>query len=212
MSCEEIVIGEIIMNGIKGIDTNMLSLQLKSLMVFEFLNKYNELEQTIRKVFEKSLDDLPQKVLQQLYFYYGGKIGTYIEYESESLKLNDISFKDNERFKELSINQIIKVFKNNNSLKAFNFNVESIQRSTTEYSFYDCVIRLLNMRNILAHEVVDLKFNDKDLVELLSYEQISEESFEILQNFDVYKMDNMTLYIASNIVFIRKLISKLTIA
>lgn len=200
------------MNGIKGIDTDMLSLQLKSLMVFEFLHEYNELEQTIRNVFEKSLPDLPQEVLQQLYFYYGGKIGTYIEYESQSLKLNSISFKDKELFRDLSINQIVKVFKNNNSLKAFNFNVESVQRSTTEYSFYDCVIRLLNMRNILAHEVVNLKFKDKDLVELLSYEQISQESFEILQNFDIHKMDNMTLYIASNIVFIRKLISKLATA
>ena len=200
------------MDGIKGIDTNMLSLQLKSLMVFEFLNEYNELEQTIRKVFERSLPDLPQEVLQQLYFYYGGKIGTYIEYESQSLKLNNISFKDKEHFKELSINQIIKIFKSNNSLKAFNFNVESIQRSTTEYSFYDCVIRLLNMRNILAHEVVDLQFKDKDLVELLSHEQISQEPFEILQNFDIHKMDNMTFYIASNIVFIRKLISKLAIS
>lgn len=199
------------MDGIKGIDTNMLSLQLKSLMVFEFLNEYNELEQTIRKVFEKSLPDLPQEVLQQLYFYYGGKIGTYIEYESQSLKINSINFKDQEHFKELSINQIVKIFKSNNSLKAFNFNVESIQRSTTEYSFYDCVIRLLNMRNMLAHEVVDLKFKDKDLIELLSYEQISHEAFEILQNFDVHKMDNMTLYIASNIIFIRKLIAKLTI-
>lgn len=200
------------MDGIKGIDTNILSLQLKSLMVFEFLNEYNELEQTIRQVFERSLPDLPQEVLQQLYFYYGGKIGTYIEYESQSLKLNNISFKDKEHFKELSINQIIKIFKSNNSLKAFNFNVESIQRSTTEYSFYDCVIRLLNMRNILAHEVVDLQFKDKDLVELLSHEQISQEPFEILQNFDIHKMDNMTLYIASNIVFIRKLISKLAVS
>ena len=60
--------------------------------------------------------------------------------------------------------------------------------------------------------VVDLKFKDKDLIELLSHEKISQEPFEILQNFDIHKMDNMTLYIASNIVFIRKLISKLVSA
>lgn len=198
------------MDGIKGIDTNTLSLQLKSLVVFEFLNKYNELEQIIRKVFEESLSDLPAEVIQQLYFYYGGRIGTYIEYEAKALKLNNISFKENEHFKELSINQIIKIFKNNNCLKAFDFNIESIQRSTTVYSFYDCVIRLLNMRNILAHEMMDLKFKDKDLIELLSYEQIAQEHFLILQNYDVNKMDNMTLYIASNIVYICRLIEKLT--
>ncbi len=107
------------------------------------------------------------------------------------------------------MNQIVKIFKNNTSVEAFNFSVESIQHSTTEYSFYDCVIRLLNMRNKLAHEVMHLKFADRDLIELLSYEQISQEPFNLLQNFDVQKMDDMTRYIASNIVYMRKLVSKL---
>lgn len=197
------------MNGIKGIDASVLSCQLKSIVVFDFLNEYNRLEQEIRRAFENSIPSLPLKVLKQLYFYYGGKIGTYIEYESQTLKLSSVDFQENEHFKELSINQIVKIFKNNTSVEAFNFSVESIQHSTTEYSFYDCVIRLLNMRNKLAHEVMHLKFADRDLIELLSYEQISQEPFNLLQNFDVQKMDDMTRYIASNIVYMRKLVSKL---
>ena len=70
------------MNGIKGIDASVLSCQLKSIVVFDFLNEYNRLEQEIRRAFENSIPSLPLKVLKQLYFYYGGKIGTYIEYES----------------------------------------------------------------------------------------------------------------------------------
>ena len=198
------------MDGVKGIDTKTISLQLKSLVVFEFLKEYNELEQTIRKVFERNLSTLPQKILQQLYFYYGGKIGTYIEYEAHSVRLNSLDFKEGELFKTLSINQIVKIFKDSPHLKAFNFEVESIQRSTTEFTFYDCVIRLLNMRNKLAHEVVDLRFNNRDLIELLSHEQIAREPFDLLQNYDIGKMDDMTLYIASNIVYIRKLLSKLS--
>ncbi len=197
------------MDGVKGIDTKTISLQLKSLVVFEFLKEYNELEQTIRKVFEKNLSTLPQKILQQLYFYYGGKIGTYIEYEAHSVRLNSLDFKEGELFKTLSINQIIKIFKESPYLEDFNFVVESVQRTTTVFPFYDCVIRLLNMRNKLAHEVVDLQFKDRDLIELLSHEQIAREPFDLLQNYDVRKMDDMTLYIASNIVYIRKLLSKL---
>ena len=94
-------------------------------------------------------------------------------------------------------------------MEDFNFVVESVQRTTTVFTFYDCVIRLLNMRNKLAHEVVDLQFKDRDLIELLSHEQIAREPFDLLQNYDVRKMDDMTLYIASNIVYIRKLLSKL---
>ena len=197
------------MDGVKGIDTKTISLQLKSLVVFEFLKEYNELEQTIRKVFEKNLSTLPQKILQQLYFYYGGKIGTYIEYEAHSVRVNSLDFKEGEVFKTLSINQIIKIFKESPHLEDFNFVVESVQRTTTVFTFYDCVIRLLNMRNKLAHEVVDLQFKDRDLIELLSHEQIAREPFDLLQNYDVRKMDDMTLYIASNIVYIRKLLSKL---
>lgn len=69
-----------------------------------------------------------------------------------------------------------------------------------------------NMRNKLAHEVTDLDFRDSDLIELLSPEQISQEPFELLQNFDLLKMDEMTQYIASNVIYIRKIISKLTIS
>ena len=197
------------MEGIKGIDSKTLSLQIKSLVVFEFLDTYNLLEQIIRQTFEKNLPYLKEDVLRELYFYYGSKVGTYIEYESQSVKLKTVGFKKEELFKELSINQIVKIFKSNNNLKAFEFSVESVQRSKTEFSFYDCAIRLLNMRNKLAHEVVDLQFKDQDLIELLTYEQISKESFALLQNFDIQKMDNMTLYVASNIVYIRKIIAKL---
>lgn len=197
------------MDGVKGIDTKTISLQLKSLIVFEFLKEYNELERMIRKVFEKNISLLPTEILQQLYFYYGGKIGSYIEYESHTVRLDSVNFKEGELFKKLSINQIVKIFKDHPCIEAFNFVVVSIQRATTVFPFYDCVIRLLNMRNKLAHEVVDLRFKDQDLIELLSLEQIAKEPFDLIQNYDIRRMDDMTLYIASNIVYIRKLLSKL---
>ena len=42
-------------------------------------------------------------------------------------------------------------------------------------------------------------------------EQIEKETFEILQNFDVKKMDNMTQYIASNTIYMRKLLDLLNV-
>lgn len=109
-------------------------------------------------------------------------------------------------FKDLKVNQMIKIFKRDPCLKKFNFEVPSIQRETTTISFYDCVIRLLNMRNKLAHEMSSLQFNNQDLIELLTFEQLEDHSFEILQSFDLRKMDNMTQYIASNIVYMQKLL------
>ena len=104
---------------------------------------------------------------------------------------------------------IIKVFKKDQCIKAFNFEIQSIQRSTTAYSFYDCAIRLLNMRNKMAHKMVDLQFQDMHLIELLTIDQLEDQNFKILQNFDIRKMDNTTQYIASNLVYMLKIISVL---
>ncbi len=197
------------MGSIIGIDQKTLSLQIRSLMVCDFLDEYNQLERAIRNVFENNISNLSSSTKQQLYFYYGGKIGTYIEYESHGIKINELNYSEEEMFKQLSINQIIKIFKSNRCLEAFNFSIESIQRPLTVFPFYDCTIRLLNMRNKLAHEVSNLNFKDGDIIELLSPEQISQQSFELLRNYDLLKIDAMTQCIASNIIYIRKIISKL---
>ena len=197
------------MNGMKGIDMNTLSVQIKSLMIYEFLNEYTRLEQMIREIFEQNTSSLPTKVIQRLYFYSGGMIGTYIDCDEDAVRLTATKYKENDPFRDLKINQIIKIFQRNPCLEAFNFEIQSIQRSTTAFSFYDCVIRLLNMRNILAHEMVNLQFKDKHLIELLTFDQLEDQNFKILQNFDVRKMDNMTQYIASNLVYMRNVITVL---
>ena len=198
------------MGKITGIDQKTLSLQIRSLMVYYFLDEYNQLEKTIRNAFEENIASLPTNIKQQLYFYYGGTIGTYIEYESQDVKIRDVRYKEKEQFKTFSINQIIKIFKNNKCLEVFNFPIKSIQRPATVFPFCDCVIKLLNMRNKLAHEVTNFSFKDSDLVELLSPEQISKEPFKLFWNYDLLKMDEMTQFIASNIIYIRKLISQLS--
>ena len=98
------------MNSMKGIDQNTLSVQIKSLVIYEFLNEYNQLEQMIRETFEQNISLLPAKNLQQLYFYSGGRIGTYIDFEEDAVKLNTAQYREHDLFKELTINQIVKIF------------------------------------------------------------------------------------------------------
>lgn len=197
------------MDGIKSIHRNVLAIQIRSIIIFEFLKEYNLLEKLIREIFEKNISNLPPEILQKLYFYNGGRIATYIDFGEESLKLNVVQYKDKDKFRELKINQIIKIFKGNSCLNEFNFSVPSMQRTTVSFDFYDCVLRLINMRNKLAHEMVDLKFGDKDLIDLLTFTQFEKESLEILQNFDVGVMDSATQYIASNLLYMRRISKKL---
>jgi hypothetical protein len=192
-----------------GIDENTIVVQIKSLMVYEFLNEYNKLEYLIREIFERNIHSLPTNVIQQLYFFYGGRIGSYIDTEGETVRLTSVKYKENDVFKELTVNQIIKIFKKNPCLDAFNFEIQSIQRAGVTFTFFDCVIRIINMRNILAHEIVNIFFKDKDLIELLSLDQLELQKFEMLRNYDICKMDNMTRYIASNIVYMRRMMIQL---
>ena len=189
------------MDGIKIIDQVTLSKQIKSIMIFEFLDKYNMLEKSIRESFETAIKTFNPQVIQQLYFYYGGKIGSSIEYETRTIKLKEIKYNENEFFKDFTTNQIIKIFKNTSYIEKFNFNIPSLRHPNNDFSFYDCVVRLLNMRNRLAHEVSNTNFKNSDLIELLSLDDIKQNSFIMLQNYDIDKMDDMTKYIASNIIY-----------
>lgn len=69
------------------------------MMVSLFLEEYNKLEKKIRIIFEKEVSNLPSKTKQKLYFYYGGKIATYLEYESYGIKLKELNYKESEPFK-----------------------------------------------------------------------------------------------------------------
>ena len=198
------------MSRIKGIELDTIAFQMRSFMIFDFLNEYNKLEHNIRVNFEEAISALPSNVLQQLYFYYGGRIATYVDYTLQELKIDSIKYKDNEEFRCLSINQIIKILGKNHCVKAFEFQVQSIQRSSTVFTFYDCVNRLIRMRNKIAHEVYNLSFKDAELIEMLTVENLDKQPFDLLHSYDKKKMDQPSLYMASNIVYMRMINKKLS--
>lgn len=193
----------------KTIDQNTLAVQIRALMIYEFFNEYNRLEVIVREIFEKNISSLSADFIQQLYFYNGGRISTFIDFEEDAVQRNVVKYKKNDVFKELKISQIIKMFRKNDESKIFSFEIQSIQRSIEVHSFCDCMLRFLNMRNILAHEMADIQFKNKDIVDLLSDDELKKQEFEILKNYDIDKMDTMTKHIASNLVYMRKLIVRL---
>ena len=71
----------------------MLILQLKSLVVYQFLDTFNKLEKIVKSDFKESLKCVDKDILNKLYFYYGGLIGTYIDNDIEALKLTEHRYK-----------------------------------------------------------------------------------------------------------------------
>ena len=109
----------------------------------------------------------------------------------------------------LKINQILKFNKTANIIKKYNVSLNSVQRESTVFDLQGCIIKLINMRNVLAHEIYECSFKDKDIIELLSNEKIRDAHFEFLANFDTDLMDDMTKTIISNYYYMRKIISLL---
>lgn len=187
----------------------ILVLQLKSLVVYQFLDSFNKLEKMVKNDFKESLKDIDKDNLNKLYFYYGGLIGTYIDNDVEAIKLNENKYRKNEEFSLLKINQILKINKATNIIKKYKVSLKSIQRESTEFDLQSCVIKLINMRNVLAHEMYECTFKDKDIIELLSNEKIRDAHFDFLVNFDTDLMDDMTKPIISNYYYMYEIISLL---
>ena len=119
-------------------------------------------------------------------------------------------YNDAELFKELSLNKIVKFDRKECIISEFRANIDSIQTKSLSFTFHDSVIKFINMRNKLAHELNDISFNDKDVVERLSSSYIKQDAFEWLEGLDVTMMDNETIAIYSNLIYINKILEQLS--
>ncbi|WP_419673103.1 hypothetical protein [Aliarcobacter butzleri] len=188
---------------------NNITNQLKAIIVFEFLNLYNTLENTIRFEFEKVLATLEKDDIYELHFIRGGLIGVFVEYKSPlTLKLRENAFDSNTKFKELTINQIIKINKSKEYVKSLTLEITSVQ-TKTNYLIEDCVLKLINMRNNLAHNIKNCNFKEKDYIEILSSHKINTLDYDFLKNYDLSLLDDMTKYVLSNLFYMEKIIEKL---
>lgn len=182
--------------------------QLKALAIYDFLKMYYKLEDKIKGCFKDTLNDLPKSIKNKLYFYYGGRIGSFISYETEELQLNKLKFNENEQFGAFSVNQILKINKENCFVAKFSTTINSIQRKMVNYNSIDCMIKVLDMRNVLAHKIEDINFTDKHIIETLTIESIK-SNIDIKTDLDLQYLDNTSLQIYSNIVYMKILLSKL---
>ena len=194
----------------KAFSREYILLQNKSVILYSFLDKYNQLEILIRNLFESHLSSFKSELINELYFYYGGRIGTFIEYETNSIKLSNITFNKQETFKSLTINQIIKVCREKKCIAVFQKEIKSLKKPNTRLILCDCLLKFLNMRNSLAHELADISFKDKDFVELLSDKILNTYSEKEFVNIDSSNLDFMSKHILSNIIYMDIVMSELS--
>lgn len=190
----------------------LIKLQLKSLLIVHYISYFAKIENLVKQIFQKRVVEQDHKYKSKLYFMYGSVVGNdiYYDIDNECLALvGNRRYNDAELFKELSLNKIVKFDRKECIISEFRANIDSIQTKSLSFTFHDSVIKFINMRNKLAHELNDISFNDKDVVERLSSSYIKQDAFEWLEGLDVTMMDNGTIAIYSNLIYINKILEQL---
>lgn len=174
-----------------------------------YFDSFSILEKEIRLKFESSLDKLDVNFKNKLFFYLGSnhmlKFG--LDYSDDKATGTHKKFKIDESFKEFPLAKIIKIDKKDRMISDFDLSVNSINKKMISYKFHDVVIKLINMRNILAHEPINFNFTEKEhVIESLSIEKINDSiPFEI--DGYVFSHENeQNNQIMSNLIFMDKVI------
>lgn len=177
-----------------------------------YFDIYSKLESEIRVKFENSLVSLHADFKNKLFFYFGSnhmfKFG--LEYSDDKTTGTHKRFKQDELFKEFPLAKIIKINKKDKMIPDFNLSIDSINKKTVSFEFHDVVIKLINMRNILAHEPINFKFTEKEhIVESISIDKINETNSFYVDGYNFTHENEQNNQIISNLLHMDKLVQTL---
>lgn len=180
-----------------------ITVQLDALSIYHYLLKYSDLEEEIKRLFIGTWPNFNEELKQRIMFYQGGVSleNGYIEYDTYSVITQRYKFDVMAMLNKLTLNQIIKLERKENQLKDLQYEIESLQNKKVVYPCQDCILKLLNMRNILAHKMSALNFKNRDYIDVLSNEIIRKSNLEWLVNFDFDLLSESARCIVSNYIY-----------
>ncbi|URZ01704.1 hypothetical protein [Clostridium felsineum] len=180
---------------------------INALIVYNYLGYYTEFEDLIKEKFISNFEKLSEEYKNRTYFYIGG-IGcsnSYLEYDTYSLIRESTKYDKRKLLNRLTMNQIIKLERKEQAIDMFKKNIYSIQIPKIYFTFCDCCIKLINARNIMAHEFFNLNLKEKDIIEVLSKEKIEQFKPEWLGDFEYNELSDGMLGILSNYIYMKEL-------
>lgn len=188
-----------------------ISMQLDALSIYHYLLKYSELETLIKQIYIIAWPDFKEEYKQRIMYYQGGLSleSGYIEYDTYSVVTQHQKFDINVLLNKLTLNQIIKLERKERQIPFLLYEIVSLQNKTVVYPCQDCILKLLNMRNILAHKITDLNFKNKDYIDVLSNEIISDKGLEWLKEYDLNLLSESARCIISNYLYMDIIYQKL---
>lgn len=179
-----------------------------ALIIYKFLIDYNHFENIVRDVIDSEWEKLDNNVKNRLAFYVGwlGSENKYIEYDTYSIKQETWKYDEKKIQKKLTINQIIKIDKRERVIPLFDFEISSKTKKQLKYLSHDCFVSLINMRNKLAHDILNINFKNADIIELLPDKILISNQEPWIQSMDVNHISDMGREILSNYIFMKEII------
>ena len=180
----------------------VIAVQLEALSIYYYLLKYSDLEYEVKRLFQDGWINFDEEFKQRIMFYQGGTglENRYIEYDTYSIITQRHKFDVMSMLSKLTLNQIIKLDRKDRQISDLQYEIISLQNRTIAYPCRDCILKLLNMRNILAHNMNNLSFKNKDFIDVLNNETIRKRDIEWLNNFDLNLLSESARYIISNYI------------
>lgn len=183
----------------------------KCVTAYYFLDKYNELEAYVKDLFKDSVVKAPDEVKNKIFFLAGGGlVSTYICAGKVQIEMNPIKYKGEESLWKFNLTQIINLNNEFNIIPILNEELELIQRNFNVVTVKECIKIFGSMRNKLVHNTENAIFKETDLVEKLSVKNI--EKYQTEHDFDdlMASMDDSSQELASNIIYMDKVMKILT--
>jgi len=185
--------------------------QLDALCIYHFLLLYIKLEEKIKALYINKWPDFSNELQQRIMFYQGGTNlqRSYIEYDTYSVITQHHKFDVYTMLNKLTLNQIVRLEKKENQLIELKYEQPSMLNKTLVYPYIDCILKLLNMRNILAHEMSTLNFKNKDYIDILTNEIIEGKELPWLMEYDLNLLSDSARCILSNYIYMDSIYQKI---
>lgn len=182
--------------------------QIEASVIIKFICRFTAFEKVVKKIFSVSVAQSDHRSL--LYYFYGALQGSkgYIDYVGHTWAKPELGkYKKTEKFSGFTLLQIIKIDQQEHLVPDFGFNLQSENTAMLEFPFHDVCIKLINMRNRIAHECDELVFTDEDVVETMPLSKIVAEQCTYLRGFDLNKMSNNAIQVYSNLHALDRLLT-----
>lgn len=182
--------------------------QIEASVIVRFIYQFAAFEKIVKNIFSTTVAQSDYRSL--LYYFYGALQGSkgYINYVGHTWAKPELGrYKKTEKFTGFTLIQMIKIDQQEHLVPNFNFALQSENTPMLEFPFHDACIKLVNMRNKIAHETDELDFTDEDVVETMPLSKIVAEQCEYLHGFDLNKMSNNAIQVYSNLHTLDRLLT-----